>query len=364
MSARTTTSSNVMAPILHLFGEGTPRVQAYITPPPQSAPVYQSQRSIPEPALGQTVPDLNGLDQVISQLKSFDWLPFIQKISQEGAATSTAAATFRETALSPDDTVIEDALHLLCYYFLGAKNRSRMTSLADLMREYSFNQISATDLTMVLKRFLVDGNQVPPYLTDDQRAKSGDVTTLNARTKKQLVNMYLRVLELIKAILVRMCREDGDSASSSTESITAHALVMRAWSLVLGQLDCLRCVLVHGHDRGFIDLGAYPREWSVIIEETVGYIHECAERVRRVEQTAIPLRQDEFQYQVAMDDVRKRFDAHIQALHAAEAERIRLQQELERALRPDLWLKRYNVGDTEKILSSGSTPFGRTSGDD
>ena len=278
----------------------------------------------------------------------------------QGAATSsTAAASFRETTLSPDDTVIENALHLLCYYFLGAKNKSsHATSLSDLMREYSFNQIAPTDMTMVLKRFLVDGNQIPPYLTDDQRAKSGDVTTLNARTKNQLVNMYLRVLELIKAILVRMCREDGESASSA-ESITAHTLVMRAWSLVLGQLDCIRCVLVHGHDRGFIDLGPYPREWSVIIEETVGYIHECAERVRRVEQTAIPLQQDEFEYQVAMDDVRKRFDARIQALHAAQAERIRLQQELERSLKPELWLKRYNVGDTEKILSSGSTAFAR-----
>ena len=352
MSART--GSGVFAPIARLLGYGG-RSQAYVVAQPQQP---QAPSLIPEPELGQTLPDLNGLGHVIEQLKGFDWLPFIQQVGEQEMAHLHGPKGFANDALSRDDVVIECALRLLCYYFLGGaspKTPDPGEVAPELLQEYVSTHVAIIDESPVLKRFLIDGAKTPPYLSDDQRQKAGDTSVLDPRVKTHLVGMYLRVLELIKAILVRLCRDED--ATITPAAASAYALAVRAWNQVLGQLDCLRCVLVRGHDRGFIDLSQYPREWGAMIDETVGYIHECAEHVRRIEQSTIPLRQDELQRELAMDEVRKRYDARIQTLHAAQAERVRLQQELARAQDVRRWLTWYANGETNRILG---TPYRNT----
>ena len=359
----------------HLFVRSS---TAEAPPPPEPPPSADVVDTAPNLDFKRPLPLYGDMPAILEALRFFNWrkrllmsVPSQPDPGTLGAAgnslfggggnatpTPTTAVTDDQIwkhVLSQDDRLITIGLSAFCKHFLGHK-------VAPLPRNVTTNQFNAQytgiesrDFSAVLMRMLVD-ETAPEHLTEAQKEIASGAVNLSQETKDGLLSMYTHIMDLMKAVLVRLYCDRGseievppfrpnhaqrlsllDEYDSGRHEEGVDEEMLRALRLsvpnvmrnLLGDLDSLRIVLIHAEERGFASLGNYPHDWTEFIRETVNNSNQCLANMQRTEQQLLSLRQVMQARDQALNDVHQQFLVQENLYSLVAAERTRLRQELE-----------------------------------
>ena len=334
----------------------------------QPDPVATQVATAPEPEFERPVPLYSDLLVILDALKGFSWKRRLLRtrdpnnsfsltmMATDGAApppplsarSSAASVSITDNQiwdqiLTQDDKLITLALQAFCEHFLGASLKRASLSVKAVENLYGAGE-STYDLSTTLLRALVDENN-PQHLTDAQKELARATVNLTDDVRQHLLSMYVHIMALIKAILVRLYCNTGSEvdapqfrtgafnytnggAAPNELVVSLQQAVPKELCNLLGDLDSVRIVLLQAEKKGFMNLGDYPHAWTQFISETVGASAHILDSIAVTQDQLLQLRQTIQQRDIELQKIHTMYSIPENQFQLLAAERNRLGLEL------------------------------------
>jgi hypothetical protein len=290
--------------------------------------------------------------QMMKDLINFDWKA---RLLQDETLGPTPAADSMfgngggvDKILTSKDIALKKAVESLCSEFLAYNGSQKKLSptvvflIQILITERMPGDSEGGNGESAMRLGVLHGALTEKELDTIKSA----VTVKGQDTQAQRVKeLYPRLMFVMKVLLVHL---NGEYDTMHTAKGMKHAII-RVWRDVLGDLDVLRIVILHAHEKGYVDLGGMPQAWPKVIEESLQDVRRGVSGVLAADNAVVALDEQLKGYHEGIEEVHKRYDKYLMQRSLVEAERAHARRLLHSLTDVEEMLKEHDTAVIEQI---------------